>query len=209
MARKTKKKKLTPMQAAYQKELKRINRYIRTKERQGYKFSESLEIPSMPKRVTQKALRTIKAITGRKLRLKLEVFPDVPSKPKKQDFEPTPPTKTPVTLPPISQKPIPETDEVVDEIRRFYEDLSRIPTRITDDILSVFRQWEATLDAEDIAEALNKMPRRVYDFLNERGSKFDFDAFEAEFLEYLPVNEGTKRDIMDITDQVLSGEYYG
>lgn len=59
------KKKLTPNQQAYQKNIRRIKRFIREKEKVGFSFpSLNLEIPS---RVTKKRLRTIEAINAKAL----------------------------------------------------------------------------------------------------------------------------------------------
>lgn len=53
-------RRLTPNQVEYQKNIRRIQRFIREKERQGFSFpTVNLE---MPKRVTKKALETIKAV---------------------------------------------------------------------------------------------------------------------------------------------------
>ena len=53
--------KKTPNQIAYQKEVKRIERFLRTAQKKGYTFAQ---VPSlqMPKRVTKKQLERIKAI---------------------------------------------------------------------------------------------------------------------------------------------------
>lgn len=60
--------KLTPMQAEFMKQVKRLRRAIRREYRKtGVELDSSL-IPEMPKRVTQKALRDIKAIKPKDLR---------------------------------------------------------------------------------------------------------------------------------------------
>lgn len=59
------KKKLTPNQQAYQKNIRRIKRFIREKEKVGFSFPNlNLEIPT---RVTKKRLRTIEAINAQAL----------------------------------------------------------------------------------------------------------------------------------------------
>ena len=64
--------KLTPMQQAYQKEIKRLQKAIRTEyKKTGLELDESL-IPKMPKRVTQKQLKNIKAIKPKDLREKTD-----------------------------------------------------------------------------------------------------------------------------------------
>lgn len=60
--------KLTPMQAEYMKQVRRLRRAISREFRKtGVELDKSL-IPEMPKRVTQKALRDIKSIKPKDLR---------------------------------------------------------------------------------------------------------------------------------------------
>ena len=60
--------KLTPMQAEYMKQVKRLRRAIQREYRQtGVELDKGL-IPEMPKRVTQKALKDIKSIKPKDLR---------------------------------------------------------------------------------------------------------------------------------------------
>lgn len=65
---KRKKKKLTAKQAEYRKQQKRLERYIREGRKFGYEAQ--FNIPSMPSRVTEKALREIKQIKPKELRAK-------------------------------------------------------------------------------------------------------------------------------------------
>lgn len=63
---KRKKKKLTAKQAEYRKQQKRLERYIREGRKFGYEAQ--FNIPSMPSRVTEKALRDIKGIKPKDIR---------------------------------------------------------------------------------------------------------------------------------------------
>ena len=65
------KKKLTPNQQLFNQELNRIKRFINKKQKAGYHFN--FDLPTMPSRVTQKALRDIKAITPLQLYSNAEV----------------------------------------------------------------------------------------------------------------------------------------
>lgn len=56
------KKKLTPNQAEFKKELRRINRFIKAAEARGFRFDKAI-IPEMPTRVTKKRLDKIKELT--------------------------------------------------------------------------------------------------------------------------------------------------
>jgi hypothetical protein len=53
-----KKRKLTPLQQAYKKEINRLNRAVKRAEKQGYIFDES-KLPKMPKRVTTRGLHKL------------------------------------------------------------------------------------------------------------------------------------------------------
>lgn len=64
---KRKKKKLTAKQAEYKKQQKRLERYIREGRKFGYEAQ--FNIPSMPSRVTEKALREIKQIKPKDIRV--------------------------------------------------------------------------------------------------------------------------------------------
>nr|DAH66994.1 MAG TPA: hypothetical protein [Caudoviricetes sp.] len=65
---KRKKKKLTAKQAEYRKQQKRLERYIREGRKFGYEAQ--FNIPLMPSRVTEKALREIKQIKPKDIREK-------------------------------------------------------------------------------------------------------------------------------------------
>lgn len=54
-------KRLTPNQSEYQKELRRINRFIKRAEGRGYRFDKGI-IPEMPTRVTKKQLDKVKEL---------------------------------------------------------------------------------------------------------------------------------------------------
>lgn len=57
---------MTVNQLEYMKELRRIQQTVRRAEKRGYRFNENV-VPQTPKRVTKKALQTIKEITPVKI----------------------------------------------------------------------------------------------------------------------------------------------
>lgn len=57
-----KKKKPTPLQLEYRKQIKRLNQAIRRAEKRGYLVPENI-IPAKPKRITKKAVEKLKKIT--------------------------------------------------------------------------------------------------------------------------------------------------
>ena len=54
-------KKLTPNQLAFKKELNRIKRFVRNARKRGYEFDDNI-LPEQPKRITRKKLEEIKRI---------------------------------------------------------------------------------------------------------------------------------------------------
>lgn len=62
---------MTANQLEYMKELRRINQAVRRAEKRGYRFVEEV-VPPTPKRVTKKAIQTLKEITPPKLYAKAQ-----------------------------------------------------------------------------------------------------------------------------------------
>ena len=56
-------KNLTPNQQAWEKELKRLQQFIRRAKKRGYTFSEDV-IPETPKRITKKQLSPVSGSTA-------------------------------------------------------------------------------------------------------------------------------------------------
>lgn len=61
-----KRRKQTPAERAYSKQVKRIKQFIRRAEKRGYQFSEDV-LPQRPKRVTQASVRKLAKLTPEKL----------------------------------------------------------------------------------------------------------------------------------------------
>lgn len=61
-----KKKRKSVQRQAYEKELNRIKRFIRSAEKRGYRFDKSI-IPVRPKRYTKKQVENLKELTATKL----------------------------------------------------------------------------------------------------------------------------------------------
>ena len=60
------KRKSTPTEQAYSKQLRRIRQFIRRAEKRGYQFSENV-IPQKPKRITKASVRRLARLTPEKL----------------------------------------------------------------------------------------------------------------------------------------------
>ena len=61
-----KRRKQTPSERAYSKQVKRIKQFISRAEKRGYQFSENV-LPKRPKRVTQASVRKLAKLTPEKL----------------------------------------------------------------------------------------------------------------------------------------------
>ena len=61
-----KRRKQTPAERAYSKQVKRIKQFIRRAEKRGYQFSKDV-LPQRPKRVTQASVRKLSKLTPEKL----------------------------------------------------------------------------------------------------------------------------------------------
>ena len=61
-----KRRKQTPAERAYSKQVNRIKQFIRRAEKRGYQFSEDV-LPQRPKRVTQASVRKLAKLTPEKL----------------------------------------------------------------------------------------------------------------------------------------------
>lgn len=61
-----KRRKQTPAERAYSKQVKRIKQFMRRAEKRGYQFSENV-LPQKPKRVTQASVRKLAKLTPEKL----------------------------------------------------------------------------------------------------------------------------------------------
>ena len=61
-----KRRKQTPAERAYSKQVKRIKQFISRAEKRGYQFSENV-LPQRPKRVTQASVRKLAKLTPEKL----------------------------------------------------------------------------------------------------------------------------------------------
>ena len=61
-----KRRKQTPAERAYSKQVKRIKQFIRRAEKRGYQFSEDV-LPLRPKRITQASVRKLAKLTPEKL----------------------------------------------------------------------------------------------------------------------------------------------
>lgn len=200
---KKRKKKKSAARQEYMKERKRIQNYISRKKYEGY-INIDFELPEIPQRVTQKAIRTLKEIKGRNILPHLQKVTHTGKG-----------TTIPVNFmnQPVDDSKSEEQEKSIDEIK---EEIKRkekekeeqeIMTKEQEAKLVVegflFRvQLELPPGADTlviefinqvvnqegyavVAETLNNMPDDIRAFLKRYGSDFDFEAFSTEFLDYL------------------------
>lgn len=184
--RKSRKKPLTENQKAFKQQQTRIKRYIAKKAKEGYKISGDFKVPDMPKRVTKKAIEDIKSITWRTLLKQMEKTPQQPKKP-------------------VMSK----ADEAWIKIQHFMEEVRILPTRHQQKVADLIQEYISKFDEEEVAAAIDQMPRSVREFVSKYGSEFDYEGFNATFLQYIPgVSKGIQNELEDIIEQLQTGEYY-
>lgn len=211
MARK--KKKISEARKAYMKERRRIQNYLSRKRYEGYEAVD-FELPEIPTRVTQKKLKEIREITGKKIRTHLQKV-NVPTNPGKK--------------PDLGFMNIPQTKEYEDEYEKWEKKkrkeekgeeqepiqsneggagvdngilteeqearlvvegfLFRVQLELPPGADTLVTQFITTIVNQEgyaiVARTLNAMPDDIRTFLKRYGSDFDFEQFSAEFLDYL------------------------
>ncbi len=190
--------KLTPMRQAYQKEIKRLQRAIKREYRKtGVQLDESL-IPEMPKRVTQKQLRNIKAIKPKDLRRQTEFI----------DYE----TGEILTY-----------EQVKDYWQQQQKYIAPVKLNFSDTVISSFMDSISNYNET----FYNKMRSWINGLINQHGknavsqmlmdgtqagvivtnktaySDVGFSEFITEMLDYLDMDARTKEDILgEIEEQI-------
>lgn len=201
-------KKYTPLQKEYAKELRRIKRGISRNISHGYVYNK---IPQMPKRVTKKSLERIKQKKPLDYAIKTaRVYVETGEKVKAKNFKPIVPIQTkPTKEIKTSESTLPESEPYVmlyetfspSIVKHFKDSFSYYPARIRDKIIA----WVNTLIREQGEEAVAEMimtsDERLSDYLNRLA--YDSEAAIVEYcsamMEYLPnVSEQYKKDLMDM-----------
>lgn len=199
MARK--KKKLTKNQQLYEKELNRIKRYLRRKVKEGFDIS-NFKIPERPARVTAKRLKEIKELTGRKIRYRISKILPQPE-----------PIGDKINIPGGTIAPSKESLSRQDQdwiiVNNFLDQLKALPTVHIKPVTDLINGWLNLFDLEEVAAAIQAMPRRVTDFVSRYGSEFDYEGFSTTFLSYIPgITKAQQTDAEDLINGIITGEYY-
>lgn len=209
-----KKRKLTPLQVMYKKEVDRIKRAVKRAEKKGYIFEEDV-IPKIPKRVTKQAVERVKKYKT----------PDIYKKAQKLDYETGELTKGTVarkqerseaskkgweerkrkerTI--IDFAPIPINSDII--IYNFKYDVNRFPQSSAPMLLQWVDNMIARYGKDGVAEMLEESkatgvwisPQIAYDYnliLN----------MIADMLQFLP--DTTDQFRSDLMEAIQDGEYW-
>lgn len=220
-----KRRKQTPAERAYSKQVKRIRQFISRAEKRGYQFSDNV-LPQRPKRVTQASVKKLAKITPEKLYQKAvygglatmgEIVPAIEglklerslrakksaqtrkyrlAHPKQQ------PTNTPGFEPPENiSKDTTFFDAVV--ISGFRSHVRQFNERASDLLLSWLDKILSTNDAHDVASMLNDGAEAgliiTYQIVY---SQDKLTQYMSEMLNYLPeAGPLFKAEIMDALEE--------
>lgn len=215
-----KRRKQTPSESAYLKQLKRIKQFISRAEKRGYQFSSDV-IPQRPKRITQASVRKLAKLTPDKLYKKAvygglasggEIVPATEGVKLERSFrakkaaetrkyrlaEPVQePTNTPDFVPPENLLEFGISNVIV---QNFKSQILHFPKEIADKIIALINTLVTEQGIEDVAYSLQHMPMQFYEYINRQGydSNASIQEFSSALIEYLPnASDGYKADLMD------------
>ena len=224
-------KKLTPNQQAYQRERKRLQQSKYYVQKKGYYF-ESDPVPTMPKRVTQKALEEISGIKTRDL-YPLAEFTDtdtgktisgtlarrlerkqstkrrrqaqIKARRKKQGGTSTPPPET-------DSEGWDETDSIPNFSQQIIDnaisEILHMPPEIADRLVGLIK-YLVHINGEDaVAQALMDMPGQFHYYLQlyKYDSEAAAEGFASDLINYLPdMTEQFKSDLLEAFDYHETG----
>lgn len=215
-----KRRKQTPAERAYSKQVKRIKQFISRAEKRGYQFSEDV-LPQRPKRVTQASVRKLAKLTPEKLYQKAvygglasygEIVPATEGAKLERSLrakkaaetrkyklaEPTQEsTNTPEFEPPENLLEFGISNVIV---QNFKSQILHFPKEIADKIIALINTLVSEQGIEDVAYSLQHMPMQFYEYINRQGydSNAAIQEFSSALIEYLPnASDGYKADLMD------------
>lgn len=205
-----KRRKQTQTEKEYNKQLRRIKRFIANAEKRGYQFKENV-IPNKPSRVTKASVKKLQKITpdvlykkaiyggeatygvivsgkaGLEAERKYRANKRKERKTKPQDID-------------LMHEHVLEYGFSHVVVSNFKAEVRRFPKEISNKIISLVNTILKQQGEEDLAYALQNMPETFYDYLIRYA--YDSDTAVQEFstalIEYLPnASEAYKRDLMD------------
>lgn len=204
----------------YMRNRRRIQKFLQRQRKAGVDTS-GFEMPAIPKRITQGSINRLEKLTPKVLKEKIKKPKQEKIKlpePEKSEYEPSDietrdiidvlreaerkPKKTPQDL------GLDKTTDAQIVINNFKDQVMQIPERWHSVLLEFLDEAIRHTSEEDVAEALDKMPRRVRDFLSRWGSEFDFIGFSSEFIQYLPITDGQKSFMEDVAEEIWHNDLY-
>lgn len=209
-------KKLTKNQLEFKKQQARIKRFIKRAEKRGYEFDKNV-IPQMPKRVTQKALKTITNIKpndlykqaeyvdrstgeyltgteGRKIERAIATEKARVTRQKKKKSK----EQTVESQEFYYERDYTSADTVI--INQFHNYLSSFPRNLVSPISQLIKNLEFTNGKRDVAEMLNNLPEKFHECLARYGydSNSAVSDFATQMVEYMPnISDEYKKDLME------------
>lgn len=215
-----KRRKQTPAERAYSKQVKRIKQFIRRVEKRGYQFSEDV-LPQRPKRVTQASVRKLAKLTPEKLYQKAvygglatdgEIVPGTEGVKSERSLRAKKAAETrkyrlaePAQEPPNTSGFEPPENLLESGIsnvivQNFKSQILHFPKEIADKIIDLINTLVTEQGIDDVAYSLQYMPMQFYEYINRQGydSNASIQEFSSALIEYLPnASDSYKADLMD------------
>lgn len=213
-------KKLTKNQMEFKKQQDRIKRFIKRAEKRGYEFDKNV-IPQMPKRVTQKALKTItnlkpqqlykqaeyvdretgeylSGVEGRKIERAIATQKAKVTREIKK-------YKSETTIDPyfnVDNYPSDYVHSASDEVivKQIYEEFRSFPINLTSPLIQLVR----SLVHENGVNAVARMWKSVEEKFSECLARLHYDSksaisdYSTQIIEHMPdMSDEYKKDLME------------
>lgn len=204
----------------YMRNRRRIQKFLQRQRKAGVDTS-GFEMPAIPKRITQGSINRLEKLTPKALKEKIKKPKQEKIKlpePETDQYEPSDVESSDIMdilkeaakqreIKPNEPKLDKKTDAKV-VINDFKDQVMQIPERWHSVLLEFLDEAIRHTSEEDVAHALDKMPRRVRDFLSRWGSEFDFIGFSSEFIQYLPITDYQKSFMEDVAEEIWHNDLY-
>lgn len=213
-------KKLTKNQLEFKKQQARIKRFIKRAEKRGYEFSKNV-VPQMPKRVTQKALKTITnikpndlykqaeyvdrstgeyltGIEGRKIERAIATQKAKATREQKKNN--TEPTVDPYFN--VDDYPSDYVHSASDEVivKQIYDELRSFPINLTSPLIQLVKN----LVHENGVNAVATMWKALEEKFSECLARLHYDSksaisdYSTQIIEHMPdMSDEYKKDLME------------
>ena len=199
-----KRKKLTPNQQEYRKQITRLNRAIRRIEKAGYVFQEDI-IFEMPKRVTKKAIERLKAIKPKDLyQFTVRLYPEtgeiIPGQEARTESARERARKAAETRRNNRENAMTFGQYQDTIIQNFKNYILGFPRSISERLISWINALIQQAGTEAVATMLTNSPDVFHEYLNRVSydSETAVTEYAASMMEYLPdLSDQRKSDLME------------